>query len=406
MKLLVIIPDALSALVKKGEITSRYYNPGNLFDEVHIMMTNNDQVNPQEVQITVGDARLFLHNIPIEESGYLQRSPFFMPWLLKKWASPMLSIARKIMLRRLIQLAEPAVRLAGQIEPNLIRCHANDYNAVIARCIKEKYGTPYLVSLHTNPDVNMRRRKLKEPLTWHERLYNLFFDDIETYGLQKADLVLPVYKSILPYLKRVGCQHVQVAYNVLSEHLQQKKDYTLHQPIRVISVGRHYEEKNPTNLILAVKQLPQVHLTLVGNGPYQPRLEALVQENDISERVTFLPALMNIEVCHRLPEFDIFAIHIKYSGLSKSLLEALLTGLPCIINYSDGEQTPELLEESLVHFVENTKDGYFQGLQKLIEDHAYREQLGRKAYAYAQERWSPKMTEAVYVNLYKKFMLQ
>ena len=45
-RLLVIIPDRLSLLVRKGEVTSRYYNPGNLFRHVDILMTNDDRPDP------------------------------------------------------------------------------------------------------------------------------------------------------------------------------------------------------------------------------------------------------------------------------------------------------------------------------------------------------------------------
>jgi hypothetical protein len=41
-RLMVIISDKLPDLVKKGEITPRYYNPAELFDEVHIVATNRE----------------------------------------------------------------------------------------------------------------------------------------------------------------------------------------------------------------------------------------------------------------------------------------------------------------------------------------------------------------------------
>jgi len=40
--LLVIIPDRVTDILIKGEFQPLYYNPGNLFDEVHILMTNDD----------------------------------------------------------------------------------------------------------------------------------------------------------------------------------------------------------------------------------------------------------------------------------------------------------------------------------------------------------------------------
>ena len=68
--LLVIVPDRISAIVEKGEYQPRYYNPGNLFDEVHILMTNDDRVDPADVQRTVGDARLYLHNLPEDREHF------------------------------------------------------------------------------------------------------------------------------------------------------------------------------------------------------------------------------------------------------------------------------------------------------------------------------------------------
>lgn len=42
--LLVIISDRLSHIIKKGELIDRYYNPGDLFKHVHILMTNSDRL--------------------------------------------------------------------------------------------------------------------------------------------------------------------------------------------------------------------------------------------------------------------------------------------------------------------------------------------------------------------------
>ena len=56
-KLMVIIPDKLSSLIEKGEVTERYYNPDNFFSEVHIVLTNKDteEVIPSETPEDVWD---------------------------------------------------------------------------------------------------------------------------------------------------------------------------------------------------------------------------------------------------------------------------------------------------------------------------------------------------------------
>ncbi len=405
-KLLVIVPDVISAILEKGEYQPRYYNPGNLFDEVHIMLCNNDKPNPKELQRTVGSARLFLYNLLEDPKYFIQNTAWFKKWMLEPWAKLFFWYANRSQFRLLREWAQPAVEIARQIQPDIIRCHANDYNAFIASEIKAQLGIPYVVSLHINPDVNPRRRHIVlDGQPWQVKLFVHFFDHVEVEGLRHADLALPVYQPILPYLKRAGCEKYEVAYNVLSDRLLKKNDYSLHDPVRLISVGRHFPLKNPENVIRAMQELPNAHLTLVGDGSYQEMLENLVCDLKLGSRVTFIPSIPNDELCRLLPEQDIFAIHSEHWELSKAMLEALLTGLPCIINRRKKEQVPEL-QGDFVLFVNDSKESYLEAIRKLIEDHASRENLGRKAYAHAQEHWAPAKTEAKYVEIYKRIMAQ
>lgn len=401
--LLVLIPDRLSCLVSKGEITPRYYNPGDLFDDVHILICNDDRVEPSAVQHTVGKARLTIHNLPEEFRFWIQSTRFFRPWLLRRWARPVFRIACRHQFHLLRTWAQPAIALAEKIRPSLIRCHGNDYNAYVACCIKQVLKTPYVVSLHINPDVNPRRRSLNPQASWQQKLFDLFFDEIEKAGLRDADMVLPVYRPIVPYLERVGCRHYEVAYNVLSDHLQKKDSYALHHPVRILSVGRHFALKNPENLIRAVVGLPGVELTLVGDGAYQQQLENLVRDLRQTDRIFFRPAIANEELCRMLPEYDIFAVHTEHWEVGKAVLEALLTGLPVVINRRLGEPVPELEGDFVLHTV-NTPEGYRQALQTLMEDDLRRERLGRAAYSHAQFHWAPAKTEAKYVDIYRQVM--
>ena len=406
MKLLVIIPDRLSDLVKKGEITARYYNPGNLFDEVHILICNDDRVDSRDVQKTAGTARLFLHNLPEHTWQFIQSYPLFNPWFLNPLFEPILELTKQFQFHLLNEWAKPAIELARQIQPALIRCHANDYNAYVAARIKKELGIPYVVSLHSNPDTETRRRVVDAHASREDKLFGVVFDKIEAIGVKNSDLALPVYQSINPYLQRVGCARYQVAYNVLnSDHLGQKKSYALHHPVRLISVGRQFRSKNPENIIRAIEDLPEARLTLVGDGQYHESLQSLARELGLADRVTFIRAIPNDDLCAQLPEFDIFLAHNDFFGISKAMIEALLTGLPSITNCRPGEQAPEL-QGDFVMLVENSKEGYSHAIQKLIDDKNLREQLGCKAYAHAQEHWSPAKTEAKYVEIYKRVMKQ
>lgn len=380
--LLVMVPDHLSELVQKGEITARYYNPGELFDEVHLLMTNADRPDAAALQKTVGRAALHLHNLPADKKTFA-RSLGFRPFLLESWAAP-------------------AVDLARRIGPAMIRCHGNYLNAFAASVIKRKLGVPYVVSLHINRDEDMRGRAS----SLKDRLYTNATRDIERISLRHADLVLPVYQPIVPYLQNMGVSHYEVAYNVLNpEHLRKKDDYALHDPVRVISVGRQFREKNPENLIRAVARIPGAHLTLVGDGEYHGRLVRAAQECGAPERISFETAIPNDVLCRSLPEYDIFATHTEFWEISKSVLEPLLTGLPVVLNRRAGRPVPELQGDHVM-LVDNTEEAWRAAIEKLIADHAFREKLGRTAYAHAQERWAPHKTEARFADIYRKVMKQ
>jgi glycosyltransferase involved in cell wall biosynthesis len=177
----------------------------------------------------------------------------------------------------------------------------------------------------------------------------------------------------------------------------------MHDPVRIISIGRLFDDKDPTHIIEAVAAVGNAHLTIIGDGAKRPALEAMVQARGWQNIVTFRPAVPNDELCAILSDFDLFAIHSEYWEISKSLLEALLTGLPCIVNRRIGEPVPEF-EGTFLRLVENTTASYQSALAELIADDASRAALGRRAYAHAQANWSPAKTEAKVVEIYRSFL--
>jgi glycosyltransferase involved in cell wall biosynthesis len=376
-RLMVIVPDRLSDLVAKGEVTERYYNPGDVFDEVHLVMVNDDHPDHDALRVTTGRARLVLHNLP-PRRGVLRRTLGYRPLLLRSWAAE-------------------GVELARHIRPRLVRCHGAWLNAFVAYEIRRRLGIPYVVSLHINPDEDVRGRA-----GGRERLEAEAIRSVERVALRGADLVLPVYRPIVPYLDRLGVERYELAYNMLNpSHLRVKEDYSLHRPVRVVSVGRQFAAKNPERLIGAVARLPAVELTVVGDGPGHEHLRRAAEREGVGGRVVFERAIANEELCHRLPEFDVFATHTEYWELSKSLLEALVTGLPVVVNRRRGEPVPELTPD-IAMLVEDTVDAYRDALERLILDDDARERLGRAARARSLELWAPERSEARLAEIYRR----
>lgn len=376
-RLLVIIPDALSALVRKGEITDRYYNPGNLFQEVHILMTNDDRPDPAAVQKTVGEAGLYLHNLPMPD---FRHSLGWQPWFLKSWV-------------------EQGMSLTQNVRPQLIRTHGNTVNGYLAAQIRNRLGIPLVVSLHNHPDAD--RRITPWWPGWRARLVLEFYRRFEPETLSAADCVIIVYESQRGYAIRNGARDVRLIYNIVNPFdLRPKVDYQLHDPPRVISVGRQMHGKDPQHIIRSIVGL-DVKLTLVGDGTCHEPLKALTQALGLGGQVKFIKALPNDALCEQLSDYDIFAVHCDYWGIPKTVIEAMLVGLPVVVNRRHPEPTPEL-DGDWVLTTENREAAYRRALSQLLADHEQRAALGRRAYTYAQDLFAPHKMEQKVVDLYRE----
>lgn len=382
MRLMVIISEPISEWIKKGEIVDRYYNPGDLFDEVHLVLCNSDSPDLQITKRLVGRASLTIKNFDLTKRQRITTLGL-QPELLYFWSRPLLEYAKLV-------------------QPDLIRCHGATQNALAALKIKKELGVPYTVSLHTNPDVDVRGRK--GPLV--HRLYNWLTIRIEKKTLRGADMVMPVYQPIVPYLERLGVKRFKVHYNILnSASIKSKSDYSLSSPARLICVGRLFELKNPIKIIDAIAGSSSIELTIVGDGPLRSTLASYVEHLGLTERVKFRPAVSNDELCNLLFESDIFVVHSEHWEISKSVLEALLTGLPVIVNQRLGEPVPEL-SGGIVRLVENNAEAYASAISELLNNPDLRRDIGEISAKIARELWNPEKCEKAVVATYQELMLQ
>jgi len=366
-----IVADRLSQLVAKGEITAGYYNPGDFFDEVHLLTTTNDRVDPASLQATAGSARLFVHSL---WTGSDLLNTMLTPLLEREWV------------RR-------ATRLASRIQPDLIRS-GDRLTGYLGARIRQRLRIPHIVSLHSHRDDQCAR------LSWGPHRVLLEFEKrYHRFALSAADAVVIVYQSLMDYAVTYGARRIECIYNVISPQSRQpKQHYGLSTPAKIISVGRQIPGKVPDQLILAMKQVDG-HLHLVGDGPAHPYLRSLVHEHGLEDRVEFTSTLENEQLCAQLPDYDLFAVHSNYPGIPKAIMEALWLGLPVVVNEDQSAAVPEFEGQWLMR-VNNGADGYAHGLNALLQDDDGRRRLGREGRAYAVATFDPQVMEQRMVELY------
>lgn len=375
---MVIVPDQLSALIAKGEITERYYNPGELFREVHLVATNDDKPDLGVLQRSVGRAKLVFHNLPTGPRYFL-RSLGWQPALVAPF------IAR-------------GLALANKVQPSLVRTHNNFLEGLLASRIKLQQRVPFVTSLHGVWDVDARE-------TTYEIVRAIFRAKLERTSLQAADAVIAVYAPIIRYAKALGAMRVELIYNVVAgANITRKREYTLSRPPRLLTVNRQLPQKNPENIIRAVAEL-DCHYTIVGDGQLHERLRALTANLGCSDRVEFIKAMPNAQLCAKLHEYDVMVSHCDYWGTSKTIIEAALAGLPIVINRHPKIPIEEY-EGGWIVECENSPEGYGGAIRNILSSEFVRRNLGELAYQAAHERFDPVTMERRTVSLYRELLMK
>ena len=125
----------------------------------------------------------------------------------------------------------------------------------------------------------------------------------------------------------------------------------------IISVGRLVHRKGQDMLISALPQIksaiPNVHLVLVGVGPYQSYLEKLAAKLEVTDCITFIGRINYAELPKYICVGDVFAMPsrsrlfgLEVEGLGIVYLEASACGLPVVGGKSGGAPDAVLAGET------------------------------------------------------------
>ena len=202
--------------------------------------------------------------------------------------------------------------------------------------------------------------------------------------------------------EQYGAKNGEVIYNRVYASQYPERDFSrTRQRLRVICIGRLAPEKNQEVLVRAVAGL-DVDLVLIGDGPLRGRLEQVVAELGLQEQVAFIKSVPNAEIHNYYMDSDIFAISIIWGGVCIPVREAMAASLPLVVPKPRWEPEPELVGD-LAIVVDNTPEGFRQGLRKLIADPDLRRELGLKGRQRALEM-DGEIMEGREMEIYKELL--
>jgi glycosyltransferase involved in cell wall biosynthesis len=108
--------------------------------------------------------------------------------------------------------------------------------------------------------------------------------------------------------------------------------------IRVVTVARLVPQKGLPILLEAARRVreshPQVHFTVLGEGPDRAALEARARQMGVADGVSFLGTVADVAV--KLLDYDLFVLPSLWEGMPISLLEAMVAGRPVIATEVSG----------------------------------------------------------------------
>lgn len=157
-----------------------------------------------------------------------------------------------------------------------------------------------------------------------------------------ADGIVAVSQGVAKDLARVTClplERIKVIYNpvVVPKMLTQAKESVDHpwfkpgEPPVLLGVGRLHKQKDFPTLIRAFAQVRQVRparLMILGSGPEQAQLNALVHELGLEEEVAMLGFVNNPYAY--MAQATVFVLSSAWEGLPTVLIEAMAVGTPVI----------------------------------------------------------------------------
>lgn len=116
--------------------------------------------------------------------------------------------------------------------------------------------------------------------------------------------------------------------------------------VRLCFVGRLVELKGVDLILQAIKNVHDVELAIIGNGPEMAPLKAIVSELEIADRTTFWGQVSNEEVMFKIGNSDLLIVPSRKDGWAAVINESLMLGTPVIC--SDACGGADLLQETFL----------------------------------------------------------
>jgi glycosyltransferase involved in cell wall biosynthesis len=218
-------------------------------------------------------------------------------------------------------------------------------------------------------------------------------------ALSRASAIIatsPDYRRTSPVLARYLDRCHVIPYGIALDEFE-RADPLAVQQVRerygerlILSVGRLVYYKGFEFLIRAMQQV-RGRLIIIGEGPLRGKLQQMVAESGLGEKVILAGEIQNTQVTPYYHASDLFALAsiARSEAFGIVQIEAMAAGIP-VVNTSLDSGVPFVSLHDKTGFTvpPENPDALAAAINRLLDDRNLRQSLGREARLRAQQEFS------------------
>jgi len=218
--------------------------------------------------------------------------------------------------------------------------------------------------------------------------------------------------------KEATTRMVKIAPGIDTDHFspvdasQLRSELGLTEKKVIVSVGRLVHRKGQDVLIEAmpaiIKEVPEAHILMIGEGPYRSYLENRVKALGLQERVTFIGRLQYADLPRYICAGDLFVMPsrsrlagLEVEGLGIVYLEASACGLPVIAGISGGAPDAVLEGETGLAVDGRRKADVAAAVVELLLDSDRSKAMGIRGRQWIIKEWRWEIWSSRFAQLLK-----
>ena len=170
--------------------------------------------------------------------------------------------------------------------------------------------------------------------------------------------------------------------------------------IRVLSIGRLTEQKDPLTIVKAVQALKEqckLSLVLVGDGVLMKELKNIIETEEMDNMflVGYDPDPLKWLACA-----DIFILNSVSEGLPGALIEAMAAGLPCIATDIPGNRELVINKRTGLLIPVHDQQALMNAISYLVDQPQEAKQFAANGFSHVLNQYDSSVEQSKWLTLF------